>query len=150
VSPRKSTARLARFALAAAFIACALLFGCATGVPAPRPDLTPTEFFQNAQEAANEENFNLAIQYYRLFQTQYPDDIDHQAWAAYEIAFLYHKKGDDKTAVALFDELLARYAKGENLPEGPKVLAEKVKANILAKSAPAETTAAPSPPPGPK
>jgi hypothetical protein len=41
--------------------------------------------------------------------------------------------GDDNTALAKFDELLALYEKDATLPEGPKVLAAEVKAAILAK-----------------
>ena len=55
--------------------------------------------------------------------------------ASYEIAFLHHKMEDDDTALELFDELIERYrsrAEGVEYPSAPLVLAEKVKANILA------------------
>ena len=114
--------------------ACACLFlaaGCVSSpVPSDTSDLTPAEIFQKAQDASDRSDYSVALQYYHLFQEKFHDDAEHQAWASYEIAFIYHKMGDDTKALALFDELLARYTSGEKLPEAPRILAEKVKARI--------------------
>jgi outer membrane protein assembly factor BamD (BamD/ComL family) len=120
--------------LASACGTAIFLTACASAIPAPSPGLTPAEFFQGAQDAADKGEYKLAIEYYELFQKQYPEDRNHQAWAAYEMAFLYHRMGDNKKAVALFDDLLALYAKEEHLPDGPRILAEKVKSEIEAKT----------------
>ncbi len=118
------------------FSLCACLWfflaaGCASSpVPSDTSDLTPAEIFQRAQDASDKSDYSIALQYYRLFQEKFPDDVEHQTWASYEIAFIYHKMGDDKKALVLFDELLARYQSGEKLPEAPRILAEKVKARI--------------------
>jgi outer membrane protein assembly factor BamD (BamD/ComL family) len=97
--------------------------------------LTPADLFQKAQEASDAGRYPLALEYYKAFQERFPDERDRNLWARYEIALLHHKMGDDATAVRMFDELLAEYS-GENaaeLPQGPRILAEKVKARIEAK-----------------
>ncbi len=123
------TSRLFRAIVGGLFLS-ALLVGCAsTGVPVD-DNLTAAEYFQHAQDAADSGNYAVAIADYQIFQKKFPDDTYHQAWAAYEIAFLHHKMGDDKKAVELFKQLLDRYSGGEALPPAPKVLAQKVLANI--------------------
>ncbi len=94
--------------------------------------LSPPVFFQKAQEASDNGKYSLALQYYRTFQRVYPDELERNLWASYEIAFLYHKMGQDETALELFDELIKLYAAEESdtFPQGPKILAEKVKARI--------------------
>lgn len=121
--------------LLAAVLGGALLFlGCGSQPPSPDTTMTTAELFQHAQDASEKGDYKIAIDYYKIFQQKYPDDVDHNTWASYEIAFIYHKMGDDKKALALFDDLLALYAKADNkLPDGPRILAEKVKAEIEAK-----------------
>ncbi len=116
---------------AAAFLA---LGSCASAPKTVPPTLSPAEYFQNAQDAAERGDFPLALRYYQSFQQKFPDDVEHGVWASYEIAFLYHKMGDDKKCIALLDELLARYAKGGELPDAPRILAQKVKAQLEAEA----------------
>jgi tetratricopeptide (TPR) repeat protein len=98
--------------------------------------LTPMEYFQRAQEASDANRYSLSMAYYEKFQEQYPEDQypeerDRNVWAEYEIAFLYHKMGKNQVALERFEALLQRYESGEpDLPEGPRILAEKVKARI--------------------
>jgi len=95
-------------------------------------ELTPADLFQKAQEASDVGRYALALKYYQAFQQRYPDERDRNLWARYEIALLHYKMGDDATAVRQFDELLAMYS-GEgaaDLPQGPKILAEKIKKKI--------------------
>jgi outer membrane protein assembly factor BamD (BamD/ComL family) len=108
--------------------------GCRSG-PAPiDQDLSPTGFFQKAHEASDAGRYALATRYYEAFLVKYPDERDRGLWARYEIALLKHKMGDDAAALSLFDELLALYAAGpSDLPQGPKILAEKLKAKIESK-----------------
>jgi outer membrane protein assembly factor BamD (BamD/ComL family) len=120
-------------AIACAAIATAftLLVSCASQDPSTQEGLTAGEIFQRAQDAVDRGNYTLGITYYTLCQERYPDDVSHQVWASYEIAFIYHKMGQNQKALQLFDELLARYAKeGNALPPAPQVLAQKLKTRL--------------------
>lgn len=136
---------IALIAVAAAVLAAS---GCrSTGDPLAQ-DLTPEQYFQRAIDASDRSNYRLAMRYYEAFQARYPDDVRRNVWASYEIAVLHHKLGNDVKAVELLDELLAKYDAPQEgaapLPAAPRVLARKVKGNILKGRKPAET-AAPSP-----
>jgi outer membrane protein assembly factor BamD (BamD/ComL family) len=119
---------LAPFALLLAF---GLLWGCKSTQPPIEQELSPSGFFQKAQEASDTGKYALAIKYYEAFLSKYPDERERGIWARYEIALLHHKMGDEATALRLFDELLALYAADSaDLPQGPRTLAEKLKAKI--------------------
>ncbi len=122
-----------RIAFAACTVMALVLFGCASSAaPVPTADLSSAELFQTAQDAGDKGDYSLAIQYYQQFQTRFPQDVVHQVWAEYEIAMLYHKMGNNAKAIELFDALLARYAAGEQLPDAPRILAEKVRDRLVA------------------
>ncbi len=71
------------------------------------------------------------MQYYTAFQERFPSDTAHAAWASYEIAFLYHKMGQDATTIKLLDELLARYATNTDaLPPAVRALSQELKARL--------------------
>jgi tetratricopeptide (TPR) repeat protein len=130
-----------------------IVAGCQSTVDPKQLDLTPDQYFQRAIDASEKDNYRLALSYYEAFQAKFPDDLERNAWASYEIAFLYHKLGNDAKAIELFDKLLQRYADQKEgspqMPPGPRVLAQKVKGNIL-KHSPrpaAAPEAAPAPPP---
>lgn len=117
----------------AALCAVALfaLAGCATTPQEIQTDLSPAEFFQKAQEAADAGRYVLAMRYYETFREQYPNELERNLWARYEIAFLHHKMGDNDEAVRLFNQLLADYDReGQDWPQGPRILAQQVKKNI--------------------
>ena len=108
-----------------------LLGACRTSPPALEENLTAAEFFQRAQDAADQGEYARAIQYYTLFQQKHPEDAERGAWAVYEIAFLYHKTGRDEEALSLLSSLLERYAKeGNSLPPAPQILASRLKTRI--------------------
>jgi tetratricopeptide (TPR) repeat protein len=113
-----------------------LLMVCSSVPDEIEEGLTPMEYFQRAQEASDAGRYALSMAYYEKFQEQYPEDQypeerDRNIWAEYEIAFLYHKMGKNQIALDLFEALLERYESGEpDLPEGPRILAEKVKLRI--------------------
>lgn len=86
------------------------IVGCKSSPPPLDQDLSPTEFFQKAQEASDDGKYALATRYYEAFLVKYPDDRDRGLWARYEIALLKYKMGDDAAALSLFDELIALYA----------------------------------------
>ncbi len=121
-----STARTAA-ALAAICLAASLLAACVSQPLAIPAGLTAAEMFQRAQEAVSKSDYSLAIRYYELVQKNFPDDTVHDAWASYEIAFMYHKMGNNQTAIKLLKELLARYeTAGDTLPPAPRILAQEL------------------------
>ncbi len=128
------------------------LLSCKSGPAEIPPDLTPADYFQKAQEASDAGKYALALKYYESFLQHYPDERDRGLWARYEIALLHSKMKDTATALRLFDELLALYA-GEDaaqLPQAPRILAEKIKAKLLTSMPkPAPAPAAPAAPASP-
>jgi tetratricopeptide (TPR) repeat protein len=116
--------------VAVAALASALMV-CSSVPEDIEEDLTPMEYFQRAQEASDAGRYALSMAYYEKFQEIYPEERDRNVWAEYEIAMLYHKMGKNKIALERFEALLERYESGEpDLPEGPMILAEKVKARV--------------------
>ena len=129
----KSHHRTLRLSLAAAVLALGFLtaWGCKTVPETIEEDLTPAEFFQRAQEASDNGWYETAQKYYTVFLERYPGETERALWAKYEIAFLYHKMGKDKLALEGFDALLQEYELAPpETPQGPRILAEKVKARI--------------------
>jgi tetratricopeptide (TPR) repeat protein len=117
-----------------------LLMVCSSVPDEIEEGLTPMEYFQRAQEASDAGRYELSMAYYEKFQEQYPEERDRNVWAEYEIALLYSKMGKNQIALERFEELLGRYESGEpDLPEGPRILAEKVKTRIEEKLAAEET-----------
>jgi tetratricopeptide (TPR) repeat protein len=117
----------------AALVPLAVLASCASTGPVDLTGLTPAEVFQRAQTASDNGDYRRALAYYEGFLAEPGIEAQRVAWARYESALLYHKLGDDDTALARFDELLALYETDATLPEGPKILATSVKAAILEK-----------------
>jgi tetratricopeptide (TPR) repeat protein len=115
-----------------------LLWSACKSTPQVIPEgLSPAEYFQRAQEASDNGKYALAMDIYRRFQSEFPEERDRQLWAKYEIALLYYKMGDRDTALKDFEALLQEYAaaatsppEGGPLPEGPRILAEKLKTRI--------------------
>jgi len=122
-----------RLAFSVALASLAVLASCRSTGPVDLTGLTPAEVFQRAQDASDNGEYRRALAYYEGFLGQSGIDAQRAAWARYETALLYHKLGDDDTALAKLDELLALYAADATLPEGAKVLAANLKAAILEK-----------------
>ena len=111
------------FGIMSCILAC--LMACqSNGVPIDA-DLTPIEFFQKAQEASEIGNYELAIDYYRTFRERYPDLTERNLWAAYEIAFLHHKMGEDDVSLDMLQKLSEK-----DLPRGLRTLTEQVISSI--------------------
>ena len=128
------SSRLSKLFVITAF--ASLLMFCSSIPDEIEEGLTPMEYFQRAQEASDAGRYELSMAYYEKFQEQYPEERDRNVWAEYEIALLYHKMDKDQIALERFEALLGRYESGEpDLPEGPRILAEKVKARIEAELA---------------
>ncbi len=125
---RRLVVLLAGAAMAAAV---ALVAACASRPVEIPPGLSVAEIFQRAQDASDQSDWQLAMRYYSLVGTNYPDDTLHVTWASYEIAFLYHKMGNNKEALDRINALLDQYtAQANQLPPAPRVLAAKLKTRL--------------------
>jgi outer membrane protein assembly factor BamD (BamD/ComL family) len=123
-----------------------LVAACSSGPVEIEEGLSPAEYFQRAQEASDESHYQLALDYYEKFLQDYPEEVDRNLWAKYEIALLYYKMGNNKTALERFEALLQEYEDSEEeLTEGPKILAEKLIARIEEKLASEEAESPESP-----
>ena len=113
--------------------ALALMWSCASQSRTLAEGLTAGEIFQRAQDAADRGDYSLGITFYTQCQQRYPDDKAHTVWAAYEIAFLYHKMGKNNTATTLINALLAEYSnQGDSVPPAPLLLSQKLKERLEA------------------
>jgi outer membrane protein assembly factor BamD (BamD/ComL family) len=108
---------------------------CQSAPPTFDANMKPEDYFQRAQERSEQGDYANAVAYYYKFKEVYPNNLEKNIWASYEIAFLYHKMGDDAKALKGLDELLTLYSQDKSgvLPKAPKTLAEKVKDNIVNK-----------------
>jgi tetratricopeptide (TPR) repeat protein len=118
---------------------------CQSATPVFDSKMKPEDYFQRAQERADQNDYTNALAYYYKFKEVFPNNLEKNIWASYEIAFVYHKMGEDAKSLQLLNELLALYAQDKNgvLPKAPKSLAEKVKDNIVNKSQYDDKTAKP-------
>jgi outer membrane protein assembly factor BamD (BamD/ComL family) len=107
----------------------ALLVACTSTNTAKEENLTQGEFFQKAQAASMEFNdYQQALLYYKTFIEKYPDEQILIIEAEYEIAFLYYKMEDYKTASELFTKITDKYKQPEAalLPAWPEVLSKRI------------------------
>ena len=140
----------ARIALPALLVAGAwVLASCATSPDDLTGEITPAEYFQHAQEATAASDYHLAMAWYEAFRERYADNPtpgqqNLLLWAEYEVAFLHHKRGDDRTAVRLLSELIARYDTPEAAAyaPAPRILALRVIDELQPGSADEEAGAA--------
>ena len=110
-----------------------LLASCASSPDDLTAEITPAEYFQRAQEATAAKDFGGAMAWYDAFRERYAEDPtpgqqNLLLWAEYEVAFLHHKMGDDRTAVRLLGELVDRYETPEaaTYAPAPRILALRV------------------------
>lgn len=82
------------------------------------------EFFQRAQEAADQNRWETALMYYEEFLVRFPEDPGAQMEARYEIAFIAYKQQDYLRSQELFESIMEAYTADESgvLPEWPRVL----------------------------
>ena len=107
--------------------------GCASGPAELNGEIMPAEYFQRGQEATANQDYAGAMEWYAAFRERYADDESPGQknlllWAEYEVAFLHHKMGDDRTAVRLLRELVDRYETPEAVTydPAPRILALRV------------------------
>ena len=144
VANRPAWARIAVL-LAGAWV----LASCATSPDDLTGEIAPAEYFQHAQEATAASDYNLAMAWYEAFRERYADDPtpgeqNLLLWAEYEVAFLYHKRGNDRVAVRLLRELIDRYDTPEaaGYAPAPRILALRVIEELQPGSAAEEAGAA--------
>lgn len=116
-----------------------VLVSCQTA-PAPIPaDATAEIYFQRAQAASDQEQYDNALAIYQAFLTERPDANREEVFSArYEVAFLLAKKGDTAGAIAGLEALLADYAdldKSSGAPAWVKVLSQKKLQELKEKTA---------------
>ena len=121
-----------------------LLASCASSPDDLSDEITPAEYFQRAQEAAAVADFGGAMAWYEAYRERYagnptPGQQNLLLWAEYEMAFLHHKMGDDRTAVRLLGELLERYETpaAATYAPAPRILALRVIEELQPGAAPA-------------
>jgi tetratricopeptide (TPR) repeat protein len=103
--------------------------------------LGKAKIFQRAYEAMDAGDYDGALRYYDAFRQIFPNDLSGNLWASYEVAFIYHKMGNNALAVKLFEELLAKY-KNEGTPSWPqaqKILAERIVKDLQKNLKPKDT-----------
>jgi tetratricopeptide (TPR) repeat protein len=125
---------------------------CQSPAPVFDDKMKPEDYFQRAQERAEKGDYEGALAYFFKCKEVFPDNLEKNTWASYEIAFLYHRMGNDEKALKLIDELLSLYAqdKSKVLPKAPFSLAQKVRDNIVNQGQYDNKTAKPSPSPAAK
>lgn len=116
------------FGLLALLVGALLLPACQTEIPEIPEDLSQPEFFQRAQDAADENEWEVALHYYETFIERYPDDEENVIAAEYEIAFIHYKMEEYQTSRQLFEEILQQYEEDEDnsLPAWVRILSEKI------------------------
>ncbi len=121
-----------RYSILVIVAVVAVLAACQTAPEEIPTDMEPAEYFQRAQEAVINNQYETALAYYEAVLERFPDDPETRVAARYEIAFINYKMGNEEKALELFNELLARYEEddADQLPQWPRVLAVKVRDNI--------------------
>jgi tetratricopeptide (TPR) repeat protein len=112
-----------------ALIALLVLASCQTA-PAPlAPDASPEIYFQRAQNASDQGQYDEALSIYRAFLANRPDASPESVFSArYEIALLLLKKGLKDEAQTDFEGIVADYDnldKSAGAPGWVKVLSLK-------------------------
>lgn len=118
--------------IAAFILAAGQLVSCASAPVVIPENASPMELVQRAQDATDNNKYDVAIQYYQAILDRFGDDREMVCTAEYEIAFIKYKQHKYAEAKAGFNALLERYkgADADFLPAQYKILAEKVLAKI--------------------
>lgn len=106
-----------------------LLISCQTGPASIPADATSEIYFQHAQAASDQNQYDEALGFYRSFLSLHPEAKNEEVFTArYEIALLLLKKGQTEQAQADFEAILADFdnlEKSAGAPSWVKVLAAK-------------------------
>ena len=111
-------------------LAAVLVLASCQTAPPPLATDSPTEvYFQRAQAASDQGQYDEALAIYQLFLTNQPKaDAESTFSARYEIALLQEKKGHRTEAMAGYQSLIDDFGnldKSAGAPAWVKVLAQK-------------------------
>jgi outer membrane protein assembly factor BamD (BamD/ComL family) len=105
-----------------------LLTGCASVPVEISEELTAPELFQNAQEYADQGNYDAAHAYIEAVFERFSDDPTQLLTAEYHRAHYHAKQGLEEQAAEEFKAILTRYEnqdpEQDPLPEWVRVLAQ--------------------------
>ncbi|MDA3810361.1 MAG: hypothetical protein PF518_08535 [Spirochaetaceae bacterium] len=105
------------------------LFSCSS-VPTEIDNSIKEElFFKNAQEAMDNNQYNVALYYYEVYLVRYPENHAKVIAAEYERALIYYKTKDYEYSDSLFKQVLKQYESSPfamTFPERYKILSEKI------------------------
>jgi len=129
--------KAALFCTAAALV---LLFSCQTA-PGPIPtDASAEVYFQRAQTASDQGQYDEALKVYQSYLDTHVDGPHEAEFSArYEVAFLLAKKGQTAEALARFEAILADFEvldRSSGAPSWIKVLSAKKVQELKNLSAP--------------
>lgn len=111
------------------FLAGVLFSACQSTDIEIDENMTPGEFFQEAQSASTDfKDYKKALLYYNTFIERFPEEPLLVIEAEFEIAILYYKLEDDETALKLFNGIIDKYQQPEAamLPAWPEILSKKM------------------------
>ena len=116
---------------AASVFAALLFFASCQTAPPPIADDAPAQiYFQRAQSASDDGQYDQALKIYRSFLSNQPNAAHEDTFAArYEIAVLMMKKGKYAEAQSDFEGILADYDdldKSSGAPGWVKLLTQKM------------------------
>jgi len=109
-----------------------VLNSCATKPEPVLESASSAEIIQRAQEKSDIYDWKGAQFYYRTLQERFTDDLNLQATAMYELAFIEYKQGHEEAVRKGFQQVLALYesASGASLPQTSNILTEKAMAKL--------------------
>lgn len=90
-------------------------------------------FFKKAQEAMDENQYNVALYYYEVYLVRYPEIHNKTIAAEYERALIYYKKREYEYSETLFNQVLDKFENSPfamMYPERYKILSEKLLVQI--------------------
>lgn len=105
------------------------LFSCASVPTELDSNMQEEMFFKNAQEAMDQNQYNLALYYYEVYLVRYPENHQKTIGAEYERAFIYYKMKDYDYSKLLFNRILDEYDNSPfavMFPERFKILSQKI------------------------
>ncbi len=106
-----------------------ILGSCSSAPDQIDSDLPEEVFFKTAQDAMDEDKYNVALYYYEVYLVRYPELHDRTIAAEYERAFIYYKMKDLSYSKNLFLQILDKYESSPfsaQYPERYRILSEKV------------------------
>jgi outer membrane protein assembly factor BamD (BamD/ComL family) len=118
-----------KFSLISLTLFLMILSSCTT-VPAEMDEsMSEESFFKNAQNAMDEDNYDIALYYYEIYLVRYPENHAKTIAAEYERALIYYKSKEYDYSRSLFIQVLDKYENSPfavMYPERYKILSEKI------------------------